>query len=101
MSKIIKESDCGNYWLVKQSDGTESWIEKKDSLLTKGYTIHTQSHYKGSTSLYKFAMDWKLNAWEFDILKRIVRCRHKGEFEKDLEKTKAVIDIYLKEFGDE
>ena len=41
-------------------------------------SVHTQSHYKGKDSLYKFAEDWGLNAYEFDIIKRIVRCRHKG-----------------------
>lgn len=59
--------------------------------------IHTQSHYKGKDSLYKFAEDWKLNSYEFDIIKRIVRCRHKGSFHQDLEKTKDLIDIYLRE----
>ncbi len=64
-----------------------------------GETIHTQKHYTGKDSLYKFANDWELNAYEFDILKRIVRCRRKGNFEQDLQKTKDVIDIYLKEFN--
>jgi len=62
--------------------------------------VHTQKHYVGKDSLYKFAADWELNAYEFDILKRIVRCRRKGNFEQDLQKTKDVIDIYLKEFND-
>lgn len=66
----------------------------------EGETIHTQKHYTGKDSLYKFATDWELNAYEFDILKRIVRCRRKGNFEQDLQKTKDVIDIYLKEFND-
>ena len=60
-------------------------------------SINTQSHYKGKDSLYKFAEDWQLNSYEFDIIKRIVRCRHKGSFEQDLEKTKDLIDIYLRE----
>jgi len=60
-------------------------------------TINTQSHYRGKDSLYKFAEDWDLNSYEFDIIKRIVRCRHKGSFEQDLSKTKDLIDIYLKE----
>lgn len=60
-------------------------------------SINTQSHYKGKDSLYKFAEDWKLNSYEFDIIKRIVRCRHKGSFQQDLEKTKDLIDIYLRE----
>ena len=55
-------------------------------------------HYDNSKgSLYKFAEDHKLNAYEFDVIKRIVRCRKKGQFKDDLEKTKRVIDLYLKE----
>jgi hypothetical protein len=60
-------------------------------------SVHTQTHYQGKDSLYKFAEEWGLNAYEFDIIKRIVRCRHKGSFQQDLEKTKDLIDIYLKE----
>jgi len=60
-------------------------------------SINTQSHYKGKDSLYKFAEDWQINSYEFDIIKRIVRCRHKGTFAEDLQKTKDLIDIYLKE----
>jgi len=60
-------------------------------------SVHTQSHYKGKDSLYKFAEEWDLNAYEFDIIKRIVRCRHKGSFHQDLVKTRDLIDIYLRE----
>ena len=59
--------------------------------------IHTQSHYRGKDSLYKFAEEWALNAYEFDIIKRVVRCRHKGSFTEDLTKTQDLIDIYLQE----
>ena len=56
-------------------------------------------HYNNENgSLYLFAQNHNLNAWEFDILKRVVRCRKKGQFKEDLEKTKRVIDLYLKEF---
>lgn len=56
-------------------------------------------HYNNENgSLYLFAQHHNLNAWEFDILKRVVRCRKKGQFKEDLEKTKRVIDLYLKEF---
>ena len=51
-------------------------------------------------SLYLFAEQHGLNAWEFEIIKRVVRCRKKGEFISDLEKTIKVIEIYLKEQGD-
>ena len=62
-------------------------------------SINTQSHYKGNDSLYKFAEEWNLNSYEFDIIKRIVRCRHKGRFSEDLQKSKDLIDIYLQEQG--
>lgn len=60
-------------------------------------SVNTQSHYKGKDSLYKFAEEWELNSYEFDIIKRIVRCRHKGSFAEDLQKTKDLINIYLNE----
>ena len=60
-------------------------------------SVNTQTHYKGKDSLYKFAEEWSLNSYEFDIIKRIVRSRHKGSFDQDLEKTKDLIDIYLRE----
>lgn len=50
-------------------------------------------------SLYLFAEQHNLNAWEFEIIKRVVRCRKKGEWLSDLEKTKVVIDLYIKEQG--
>ena len=56
-------------------------------------------HYDNSNgSLYLFADKQGLNTWEFDIVKRIVRCRKKGNFKEDLEKTKFLIDLYLKEW---
>jgi hypothetical protein len=64
-------------------------------------SVNTQSYYQGKNSLYKFAEDWGLNSYEFDIIKRIVRCRHKGTFDQDLSKTKDLIDIYLKEKSSE
>ncbi len=57
-----------------------------------------QNHYNNEKgSLYKFAEDHGLNSWEFDLVKRIVRCRKKGQFREDLEKSKFLIDLYLKE----
>jgi len=58
-------------------------------------------HYDNSKgSLYQFAEQHKLNAYEFDMIKRITRCRKKGNFIEDLEKTKHVIDLYLLETND-
>ena len=57
-------------------------------------------HYDNSKgSLYQFAEHHNLNSYEFDIVKRIIRCRKKGEFLNDLNKSKLVIDIYIKEHG--
>lgn len=56
-------------------------------------------HYDNTNgSLYKFANDRGLNSWESDIIKRVIRCRKKGNFKEDLEKTKFLIDLYLKEY---
>ena len=61
--------------------------------------IEGPTHYDNSKgSLYKFAEDQGLNSWEFDIIKRITRCRKKGNLIEDLNKTKVVIDLYLEEF---
>jgi hypothetical protein len=58
-----------------------------------------QKHYDNSNgSLYKFAEDKDLNSYEFDIIKRVIRCRKKGNFIEDLEKTKFLIDLYLQEY---
>lgn len=61
--------------------------------------LQEDKHYDNSNgSLYLFAENHGLNAWEFDVIKRIVRCRKKGQFKDDLEKTKRVIDLYLDEY---
>lgn len=56
-------------------------------------------HYNNEKgSLYKFAEDHNLNAWEFDAIKRIVRSRKKGNFLEDIDKTIFVLELYKKEF---
>ena len=58
------------------------------------------SHYNNDNgSLYLFAQQHELNSWEFDIIKRIVRCRKKGYFHEDLAKSIRVIELYLKEYN--
>ena len=57
-----------------------------------------QKHYDNSKgSLYQFCEHHQLNSYEFDLIKRIMRCRKKGNFIEDLEKTKFLIDLYIKE----
>jgi hypothetical protein len=59
----------------------------------------TPDYYDNSkVSIYEFCNDQKLNSYEFDIIKRIVRCRKKGLFVEDLTKTKVLIELYLKEY---
>lgn len=62
---------------------------------------NTQPHYnsKDGTSLYKVAENWGLNSYEFEIIKRLFRCRKKGEFLSDIDKTIDVLNIYKKEQG--
>jgi len=60
--------------------------------------LQEDKHYDNSNgSLYLFAENHGLNAWEFEVIKRIVRCRKKGEFISDIEKTIRVLNIYLDE----
>ena len=60
--------------------------------------MNTEEHYQSDESLYMIAEKLGLNAWEFDIFKRVVRCRKKGQFRDDLRKIKNTADIYLHEF---
>src|SRR5690606_5914750 len=85
---------ANGYWLKYQQE--QLIMDQKDGE-EEEQTINTNPYYKGKDSLYKFAQEWQLNAYEFDIIKRIIRCRHKGQFKEDLQKTKDLIDIYAKE----
>jgi len=100
--------DCSDRYIVINDAGVESYFFKEEIEIIEGDNLtlkniplppQTDQHYNNTNgSLYKFAQDHELNAWEFDIIKRITRCRKKGQFKEDLEKTKRVIDLYLKEF---
>ena len=111
---LIKEYD--NDYLVFDEYGNEAAIPKKDfadrksevakvrakmlMMLKDGYKPKQDAHYDNSNgSLYLFAEQHKLNAWEFDIIKRVVRCRQKGQFKEDLEKTVRVLELYAKEYN--
>jgi len=71
------------------------------NLIEETSEITTPKHYDNSKgSLYNFSEEKQLNSYEFDIIKRVIRCRKKGNFKEDLEKTKFLIDLYLKEFNE-
>jgi hypothetical protein len=99
--EVAEAEDNYHYYLM---DDTANLIKLaknrfKDMEFTTGPGINKDSHYDNSNgSLYLFAQQHDLNSWEFDIIKRIVRCRKKGQFKDDLEKTKRVIDLYLSEY---
>ncbi len=58
-----------------------------------------QKHYNNKNgSLYKIGDQRKWNSWEQDIIKRVDRCRKKGEFESDIKKTIFLLELYLKEY---
>ena len=100
---IVIESDMKVYQIhyygilwVKDAFTFEVEEEKKE---VETNDLKAPNHYDNTNgSLYKFANDRGLNSWEFDILKRTIRCRKKGNFKEDLEKTKFLIDLYLKEY---
>jgi hypothetical protein len=80
--------------LVLDDKGKERFVYKRDC--EQG--LNVDSHYDNTGgSLYKFAEKYKLNSYEFEVIKRTVRCRKKGEFISDIEKTIRVLQIYLKE----
>lgn len=61
-------------------------------------TQQGQPHYDNTNgSLYLIAKQRGWNAYQFDIVKRIDRALKKGQFKEDLEKTKFLIDLWLKE----
>ena len=77
-------------------------ISYKEQPIDGGSCINdfkTPKHYDNSKgSIYQFCENQNLNSYEFDIIKRVVRSRKKGNFKEDLEKTKHLIDLYLKEY---
>ena len=79
-----------------------SWPDGAELFFDRHYqdeVFNPQPHYDNSKgSLYKVATDLNLNHWEFDIFKRLVRCRKKEQFKQDLQKIKDTIDIYIKEY---
>jgi hypothetical protein len=82
------------YNKLEAKQRAENYMSLKD-----GYKEKEDTHYNNSNgSLYLFAEQNELNAWEFDIIKRIIRSRKKGQFQEDLQKTVRVIELYLKEY---
>ena len=85
-------------WDVLENKFAEIISYKEETSENIGH-LETPKHYDNSKgSIYQFCENQKLNSYEFDIIKRVVRSRKKGNFKEDLEKTKHLIDLYLKEY---
>jgi hypothetical protein len=84
-----------NYWINSNNDYLKELEIIKLSDINESSEPTYYDNSKGS--IYQFCENQNLNAWEFDIIKRVVRCRKKGNFIEDLEKTIKVIEIYLNE----
>ena len=105
VSKLDKNSfkgtviETGNEFSNPLGSYGITWNKDEFDLIEETSEITTPNHYDNSKgSLYKFANEQGLNSWEFDILKRTIRSRKKGNFKEDLEKTIAVIQLYIKEY---
>jgi hypothetical protein len=106
IAKTFLNLDINSIIRVKHIDGnklnnhfTNLKVDNKGLSIIKNFNTEPFKHYNHEkASLYKFAEDHELNAWEFDIIKRIISSRKKGTFKEDLKETKEIIDIYLNEF---
>ena len=91
---LMKQAIDKEYKDMMAKQRSENYMSLKDGYKEK------DSHYNNENgSLYLFAQQHELNAYEFDIIKRIVRCRKKGYFHEDLAKSIRVIELYLKEYN--
>ena len=113
---LLRQKECKLRWTSKTTDDLddafdwldtkeghsfwEEWHDRKpsytDNLISNLILKEEPKHYDNSKgSLYKFCDEHELNSYEFDIIKRVMRCRKKGLFLEDLEKTKFLIDLYI------
>jgi hypothetical protein len=98
----IEYDDAKKSYYAKGEDDILKCIYRNKYAKIMSYKddLETPKHYDNSkVSLYQFCENQQLNSYEFDIIKRVVRSRKKGNFKEDLEKTKVLIDLYLKEYG--
>ena len=90
---------CAKKYENKRTSLIYSFANEIKEEYTTTTTSDTPAYYDNSKgSIYQFADNQGLNSYEFDIIKRVIRSRKKGNFKEDLEKTKVLIDLYLKEF---
>ena len=112
----LKVIDLATNFIILEGSDSYRFLYEKDVIWEyfdkKEYTINFDSeeieklkekfeapkHYDNSKgTLYKVAEERGWNSYLFDIVKRLERANKKGEFESDLNKSKLVIDLWLKE----
>lgn len=98
----VKDNYLLNHDNENESITDVNFLKEYFKLVISSEEQQTPSYYDNEKgSIYQFCNEKGLNSYEFDIIKRIVRCRKKGLFAEDLQKTKNLIDLYLKEFNHE
>ncbi|UYW02091.1 hypothetical protein K5I29_04100 [Flavobacterium agricola] len=87
MSEILEQIKESNYAVTMVVDAPEK-------------VFNPEKHYiNDKGSLFKISHEiLGLNEWEFDIFKRLVRCRKKGQFNQDLQKMRNTLDLYEQEY---
>lgn len=91
--RLVKDNDRQNAFVFDDEVEIVQENEKKEDSVIKSPDYYDNS----KISIYQIAEHHKLNSYEFDLIKRIIRCRKKGDFLNDLNKSKTLIDIYIKE----
>jgi len=98
------EKSWNDLFKKEQENFISEKYEAKESITDKNLIEEIKEapkHYNNTNgSLYKYCEDNNINSYEFDIIKRVMRCRKKGNFREDLEKTKFLIDLYIKEYNE-
>ena len=100
--KITDFSWSMSTFAIVDNFGNKLWFNTKNDYFEIKEEIKIPSHYDNSNgTLYKIAKERGWNAYLFDIVKRLERSSKKGCFKEDLEKSIAVIQLWLKESENE
>ncbi|WP_285011248.1 hypothetical protein [Pedobacter faecalis] len=87
-------SGGGNY----KAPLLERAVDRTENEVIRG--VKLPEYYDNSKgSLYKVAQDRGWNSYQFDAVKRIDRALKKGQFKQDIEKTIALLKLWLEEAG--
>lgn len=100
--KVYDTSWSMSTFAIVDNFGNKLWFNENNDHFEMKEEINTPSHYDNSKgTLYKVATERGWNAYLFDIVKRLERSNKKGYFKEDLEKSIAVIQLWLKESENE